>query len=364
MEIYEILKIKKQIDGKLDIFLSRINSANVRQEIVSLENKMSDPEFWNDNKQAQIVVQTVKLLNAKVKTLDKLIQTSNEIKILTEEAAGDTELMELLDDEFSNFQVEFITFEESMLFDQENDIRAALIEINPGAGGTESQDWALMLYRMYLRFCEKSGMDVEVLNYQNGDEAGIKNAVIRVSGEYAFGRLKSESGVHRLVRISPFDSQKRRHTSFASILVTPDVEAAQTIEIKDVDLKIDTFRSSGAGGQSVNTTDSAVRITHLPTGIVVSCQNERSQISNRDKAMEMLRIKLFQRQREEEMIRKAKLAGEKAEIGFGSQIRSYVFHPYSLVKDHRTGFEFGNAQAVIDGELEGFVISYLQSLIE
>lgn len=244
-----------------------------------------------------------------------------------------------------------------------HDRNACFISINPGAGGTESQDWAEMLLRMYLRYCEKKGWKTAITDYQAGDEAGIKSVTFSVSGEYAYGYLKAEAGIHRLVRISPFDSNARRHTSFASVFAFPEIEEEDiNIRIADSDLRVDTYRSSGAGGQHVNTTDSAVRITHLPTGIVVACQSERSQILNRATAMKVLRAKLYEREMEERNAKASEIAGEKKEIGWGSQIRSYVLHPYKMVKDLRTGVESGNPDAVLDGALEEFVVAFLMGV--
>lgn len=361
MEVYQITKTLDKIKQKMTMFATRLEENNTAEKIHSLEREMEKEHFWNDNKHAQKTIQSLKILKNTYQSFEVLQHTQTDLDaLLAEMNEDDEELFEMVVAEFLEFQKKFNQFEIEMLLSGENDNQAAILEINPGAGGTESQDWAEMLYRMYTRFSEKEGYKIEILNFQNGDEAGIKNATLRIEGPYAYGFLKVESGVHRLVRISPFDSGARRHTSFASVHVTPDIENEIEIEVKESDLKIDTFRSSGAGGQSVNTTDSAVRITHLPSGIVVTCQNERSQISNRDKAMQMLKSKLYQKEQEEAAAKKKQLAGEKAEIGFGSQIRSYVFHPYSLVKDHRTNFEVGNVQAVMDGEIKGFIENYLQ----
>ena len=239
-----------------------------------------------------------------------------------------------------------------------HDAKDAIVSIHPGAGGTESQDWAQILMRMYLRWCERAGFKAEVVDLQPGEEAGIKSATITVKGEYAYGYLKGEIGVHRLVRISPFDAQKRRHTSFASVSVIPEVEDVEVV-VRDDEIRVDVFRASGPGGQGVNTADSAVRITHLPTGIVVQCQNERSQLRNRDTAMRILKARLFELAERKQREELQELSGEKKGIAFGSQIRSYTFHPYQLVKDHRTGVEVGNVEAVIDGDLEPFIKGYL-----
>ena len=251
------------------------------------------------------------------------------------------------------------SIEMTMKLSGEHDDRDAIVAIHPGAGGTESQDWAEMLLRMYLRYCERKGWSTEMVDYTAGEEAGIKSATFMVRGDYAYGYLKAERGVHRLVRISPFDAAKRRHTSFASVYVYPDIDEEIQVDINDKDLRVDTYRSSGAGGQHVNVTDSAVRITHLPTGIVVTCQNERSQHKNRDVAMKLLRVRLYQVEVEKRKDEQAKIEGEKKEIGFGSQIRSYVLQPYQMAKDLRTGHETGDVQRVLDGDIDPFVEAYL-----
>ncbi len=243
----------------------------------------------------------------------------------------------------------------------EHDASGAIVSINAGAGGTEAQDWADMLLRMYLRYCEKKGFRTDITDYQPGDEAGVKGVTFTVDGEYAYGYLKAEKGIHRLVRISPFDSNARRHTSFCSVFIFPELSDDVEVEINEKDLRVDTYRSSGAGGQHVNKTDSAIRITHIPTGIVVACQNERSQHKNRAVAMKQLKARLFEMELQKKEEEANALAGEKKEIGWGSQIRSYVLHPYRMVKDHRTGHEVGNTDAVLDGDLEGFIEAYLLS---
>ena len=246
-----------------------------------------------------------------------------------------------------------------MILGGKHDANNAILTIHSGSGGTESQDWAQMLYRMFSRYIERKGFKSEILDYQPGDEAGIKSVTLLVEGDYAYGYLKAENGVHRLVRISPFDANSRRHTSFASVLAVPELDDDIDIEINEKDLRIDTYRSSGAGGQHVNTTDSAVRITHIPTGVVVCCQNERSQIKNRDVAMKVLKSRLYELELEKQQKEQKALAGEKKEISWGSQIRSYVLHPYRMIKDHRTDFETGNVEPVLDGDLDGFIRAYL-----
>jgi peptide chain release factor 2 len=248
----------------------------------------------------------------------------------------------------------------TLKLNQPNDEASCLLSIHPGAGGTESQDWAQMLLRMYLRWCERRGYKADAIEYQDGDEAGIKSATIRVQGEYAYGHLKAETGVHRLVRISPFDAAARRHTSFASIYAYPEIDDSIEIEILEKDLRVDTYRSSGAGGQHVNVTDSAVRLTHLPTGTVVTCQNERSQGRNRDMAMKVLRARLFDAEMKKRLEEQAKREGAKMEIGWGSQIRSYVLAPYRLIKDHRTGVEVGDVDRVLDGDIDEYIEAFLQ----
>ena len=255
-------------------------------------------------------------------------------------------------------------FELKLILNGKNDIDDAIITIHPGAGGTESQDWAEMLYRMYSMWSESKDFKFNVIDFQNGDEAGIKDCTIEIKGDYAYGLMQSEVGVHRLVRISPFDSNSRRHTSFASVSVSPSISEEIDIEINQKDLRIDTFRSSGAGGQHVNKTDSAIRITHLPSGIVTQCQTQRSQHKNKDQAMKVLKSKLYQLETEKQKQSKKELEGEKMDIGWGSQIRSYVFHPYNMIKDHRTKFEVGNVKSVMDGNLDEFMYSYLLDKME
>ncbi len=266
---------------------------------------------------------------------------------------------EEFDSELNNFAKLIEKFEFNLLLNGKHDLNNAIVSIHPGAGGTESQDWALMLYRMYTMWIESKGFSFNSIDFQNGDEAGIKDCTFEVEGEYAYGLLQSEIGIHRLVRISPFDSNSRRHTSFASISVVPSIDDEIEIEIDQKDLRIDTFRSSGAGGQHVNKTDSAIRITHLPTGIIAQCQTQRSQHKNKEQALKVLKSRLYQVELEKKIEKEKNIEGEKKDIAWGNQIRSYVFHPYSLVKDHRTKFESGNIKSVMDGNLDDFIYSYL-----
>ena len=286
------------------------------------------------------------------------------MKILFEFAeAGEVELIEI-ENELEAYKNIIDEVEIKLTLGRPEDLQNAIVSIHPGAGGTESQDWAQMLYRMYSRWVEKKDFKLDVIDYQPGDEAGIKDVTFEVKGDYSFGLLKSEAGVHRMVRISPFDTNNRRHTSFASVFIYPAVEDDIEVDVNQADLRIDTYRASGAGGQHVNKTDSAVRITHLPTGIVAQCQNERSQHKNKNQAMKILKARLYQAELEKEKEKNRELEDQKMDIGWGSQIRSYVFHPYQLVKDHRTKLEDGNTQAVMDGNLDKFMRAYLLNTIQ
>lgn len=323
---------------------------------------MSAPDFWDDVDNANKVNQRIKLLNTKFERYSKLLQMASDIEVLIELAdeAEDESMIDEIASEYRVFQEKVEELKLETLLKGEYDASNAVLSLHAGAGGTEAQDWVSLLYRMYLRYCDRMGYTVRVLDLLDGDEAGIKSVTFEVDGENAYGYLKAEKGVHRLVRISPFDSSGRRHTSFASLDVTPIFDDDRgDIKIDPDDLRVDTYRASGAGGQHVNKTSSAIRITHIPTGIVVQCQNERSQIQNRETAMRMLRGKLLELQDRARMEQMAEIKGEMKKIEWGSQIRSYVFQPYTMVKDHRTGTETGNIQAVMDGAIDQFVQAFL-----
>ncbi len=325
-----------------------------------IDQEMAAPTFWEDSRKAQSLVQERADLARTAGRFKDLAGQAEDLRVLWElateagdeaEAAGIAEALTALKKELEAFSVKVV-------LSGPQDRKNIILSIHPGAGGTESQDWAQMLMRMYLRWAERAGFKAEVVDLLPGEEAGIKSATIEISGEYAYGYLKSEIGVHRLIRISPFDASKRRHTSFASVSVIPEVEDVEVV-VKDEDIRVDVYRSSGPGGQGVNTADSAVRITHLPTGIVVACQNERSQLRNRDTAMRVLKARLYQIYEKKQREELAELTGEKKDSAFGSQIRTYTFHPYQIIKDHRTGVEVGKVDAVMDGEIDPFIEAYL-----
>ena len=321
---------------------------------------MAQPSFWEDNRRAQEVIRERTELSRLVARVKELAGKAEDLAVMLElaEEATDGSLDAEIADSIGGLRKDLDEFELKITLSGPHDTKAAIVSIHPGAGGTESQDWAQMLLRMYLRWCERVGMKAEVVDLLPGDEAGIKSATVEVSGEYAFGYLRGETGVHRLVRISPFDASRRRQTSFASVAVVPEVDDVE-VNVKEDEIRVDVFRASGPGGQGVNTADSAVRITHLPTGIVVSCQNERSQLRNRDTAMRILKARLYEIAEKKQREELAELTGQKKEIAFGSQIRSYTFHPYQLIKDHRTGHEVGNVEAVMDGALDDLIKAYL-----
>ena len=339
-----------------------INPEKMRARIAELEKEQNAEGFWNDAENAKKVSKEMSQLTSKLGKFEKLVadidDTIDTVDIVELENSEEEDEALLKRIAVLTEEVEKLTL--STLLSGKYDALNAILTLHAGAGGTEAQDWCEMLYRMYARFVERSGWTYTELDSLAGDEAGLKSVTFRVEGDNAYGYLKAEKGVHRLVRISPFDSQARRHTSFASLEVMPEIIDTTEIEIRPEDLKIDTYRSSGAGGQHVNKTESAIRITHLPTGIIVACQNERSQIQNREVAMQMLRSKLIERREREREEEAAAISGQLKKIEWGSQIRSYVFCPYTMVKDHRTGYETGNVQAVMDGDLEGFINEYLK----
>ena len=339
--------------------------ANEKSRLKELEEQTKENDFWNDQEKSAVVLQKIKILKDKVSNYDVLNSNLEDIHAMIEliEEANDESLIDELKQDVKKFEKGLDRMEIEALLSGPHDANNAIVTIHPGAGGTESQDWAEMLYRMYSMWCDKNGYKLEELDYLDGDVAGLKSVTFTVTGPYAYGYLKSESGVHRLVRISPFDAGGRRHTSFASVEVIPEITENLEVEIDPKDLRIDTYRSSGAGGQHINKTESAIRITHIPTNIVVSCQTQRSQIQNRETAMKMLISKLVELKERENKATISELKGVQREIAWGSQIRSYVFCPYTLVKDHRTNYETGNVEAVMNGELNEFMDAYLKQNI-
>nr|WP_134703672.1 peptide chain release factor 2 [Ammoniphilus sp. YIM 78166] len=362
MEVSELRNELSIIAKKLSEIRGSLDLDYKEKRIAELENQMAEPTFWDDNEAAQKVINEVNVLKDSVTKVNELNGSQEDLSMMLELMVEekDESLLPDLVEGVKGLIKDMSDFELQLLLSGPHDKNNAILELHPGAGGTESQDWAEMLLRMYTRWAGQQGFKVETLDYLPGDEAGVKSVTLLIKGYNAYGYLKSEKGVHRLVRISPFDTSGRRHTSFVSCSVVPEIEDDVDVEIRTEDLKIDTYRSSGAGGQHINTTDSAVRITHIPTGVVVTCQSERSQIKNREKAMKILKGRLYEKKIEEQEAELAKIRGEQKEIGWGSQIRSYVFHPYSMVKDHRTGEETGNVQAVMDGEIDHFINAFLR----
>ena len=320
--------------------------------------------MWENNSESTTIMKKISFLEKDVTLRKNLVQKAEDVEVLFEFLNENQVEEEEVKKELKIFSNLLKEFELKLILNGDNDINDAIITIHPGAGGTESQDWAEMLYRMYSMWAESKGFKFNVIDFQNGDEAGLKDCTVEISGDYAYGLLQAEIGIHRLVRISPFDSNSRRHTSFASVSVSPAVDEDIDIEINQKDLRIDTFRSSGAGGQHVNKTDSAIRITHIPSGIVSQCQTQRSQHKNKEQALKVLKSKLFQLEVEKQLLNKKELEGEKKDIGWGSQIRSYVFHPYNMIKDHRTKHEVGNIKSVMDGNIDDFIYSYLLDKME
>jgi peptide chain release factor 2 len=358
LALYEVKQLFVDISSEVESIIKTLKLEDLKQSLDNLETKTIEPDFWKNSDIATSTIKKIKSLKHQVSLGMSLLEKKEELDIAYEIALSDETEIPLFESTLSSCQSILETVQLNTFFDDSIDPLDIILEIHPGAGGTESQDWAMMLYRMYQRFCEQNNYQFSVMDYQPGDEAGLKSATISIKGDRAFGYLKSENGVHRLVRLSPFDSSGRRHTSFASISIIPEFDNNIDLEINDGDLKIDTFRSSGAGGQSVNTTDSAVRITHLPSGTVVSCQNERSQIKNRETAMRILKSKLYtiELEKQHETISSFRQTKDNS---FGSQIRSYVMHPYSMVKDHRTNSETSQVQKVLDGDLYPFINAFL-----
>ncbi|HAR6359580.1 TPA: peptide chain release factor 2 [Staphylococcus pseudintermedius] len=363
MELSELKRNLDSYSAKLEQLRGSLDLENKETNIQEYEEMMADPQFWDNQERAQTIIDQNNAIKSVVNNYYEVAETLEEMvatyELLQEEY--DDEMKDDLEQEVIGFQTKVDQFELQLLLDGEHDANNAILELHPGAGGTESQDWTNMLLRMYQRYCEQQGFKVEIVDYQAGEEAGVKSVTMLVKGHNAYGYLKAEKGVHRLVRISPFDSSGRRHTSFASCDVIPEFNNEKIeVEINSDDITVDTFRASGAGGQHINKTESAIRITHHPTGIVVNNQNERSQIKNREAAMKMLKAKLYQLELEQKEQELAAIRGEQKDIGWGSQIRSYVFHPYSMVKDHRTNEETGNVNAVMDGEIGPFIEAYLR----
>ena len=362
---FEELRLKLEgMEAAIVDLAGSIGLDALRRQAEELDAQASAPGFWDDMEFAQKMTQKAAGVKGKIEAYERL-QSDYQDTLTLIELADEAEDLSLLDEckeGVEKVQKSMETQRLATLLSGEYDGKNAILNFQAGTGGTEAQDWAQMLYRLYTRWAERHGYQYNILDYQDGDEAGIKSASIEILGENAYGYLKSENGVHRLVRISPFDASGRRQTSFAALEVIPMLDNDTSVEIRPEDIKMDVFRSSGAGGQHINKTSSAVRLTHIPTGIVVACQNERSQFQNRDKCMEMLKSKLVKIKEQEHLDKLSDIKGAQAQIAWGSQIRSYVFMPYTLAKDTRTGFESGNIQAVMDGEIDGFINAYLQAL--
>ncbi|HET6616194.1 MAG TPA: peptide chain release factor 2 [Gemmatimonadota bacterium] len=360
-EAREYQRTLSDLEERLDLLGSYLDLSSRRERIAELQSKSAAPDFWNDNERARAVLADLKQHQQWVEGYDALkaeLRDAHEMAELLE--SGDEQLAEEFESLVAGLVERVERFEFRGMLREADDFRGAILTIHPGAGGTESQDWAMMLLRMYTKWMERNGYKYQIVDIQEGEEAGITRVTVEVEGDYSFGYLKAEKGVHRLVRISPFDANARRHTSFASVFVYPDIADEITVEIQDKDLKVDTYRASGAGGQHVNKTDSAVRITHLPTGIVVQSQAERSQHRNRETAMRLLKARLYQYLKAEREKSREELEAEKKEIAFGSQIRSYVLHPYTMVKDHRTSHETSDIESVLEGDITPFMEEYLR----
>ncbi|WP_456385412.1 peptide chain release factor 2 [Desulfolithobacter sp.] len=351
----------QDLKGRMLALKEHLDLAGKKEEAARLEKETMDPEFWNDQARAKKVQKELGQLQDIIAVWEKNFEELEEADMLLDMAVEerDAETYDEVVSSLDELRKRVDVVEVQCMFSGEHDMNNAILTIHAGAGGTEAQDWVDMLMRMYLRWAEDKGFKTDILDHLPGDEAGTKSVTILIKGKYAFGYLRSEVGIHRLVRISPFDTSGRRHTSFASVMVLPELDETIEIDINEKDLRIDTYRASGAGGQHVNKTDSAIRITHLPTGIVVQCQNERSQHRNKDMAMKMLMARLYEKEKEEQAREQENLHGDKKEIAWGSQIRSYVLQPYRMIKDHRTDHEEGNVDAVLDGRLDPFIKSYL-----
>lgn len=356
----DILQEIEELNNKVKSFAAAVKEDMLQKKIDDIENmSITDKDFWL-KKESKYLLKEQSSIKKFLGAYHNLIHIKEDCDVLVEfYKEGEASVEQDIIDIYSQYKQQIIDFELKLILSEQHDINNAIVTIHSGAGGTEADDWASMLFRMYNRWAEKNRFKLEILDQLDGDEAGIKSITFNIIGEYGFGYLKGESGIHRLVRISPFDSQNRRHTSFASVFVLPEIDDDLEIEINESDLRIDTYRSGGAGGQHINTTDSAVRITHIPTGIVVSCQNERSQHKNKASAMKILKSKLFEYEMNKRNEAKEKIEDSKTDIGWGNQIRSYVMHPYKMVKDLRTRYETGNVDAVMDGELEQFIRQYL-----
>lgn len=366
MDFDSIRILLESLKEKLETLKSAIKVIEKEERLKELENETLKDGFWNDSENSSKILTEMKRLKndvMKYETASKDYEDALTYLELAKEE-NDIESFKEAKKVSSELEIKLEKLEVSTLLSDEYDINNAIITIHPGAGGTESQDWALMLYRMYTRWIQRNEFEIEVLDYQDGEEAGVKSVSFLVKGENSYGYLKGESGVHRLVRISPFDANSRRHTSFAAVEVLPEISDEIVVDIKPEDIEMDVYRASGAGGQHVNKTSSAVRLRHLPTGIVVTCQTERSQMQNREYAMKMLKAKIYKLERENYQKKMNNIKGETSDNAWGSQIRSYVFCPYTLVKDHRTGYETGNVQAVMDGRLDEFIYEYLKNYVK